>query len=101
MSDQPASTVPSRREFHALLTLLAATPLAALGADEKPPVNPLTATADGLVAAAKARFGAHLSAEQFAEVEKSIRAGVFRAEAMKKFPLKNGDEPAFAFSADV
>ena len=42
-----------------------------------------------------------MTAEQFAEVERSIRGSVRRGEALKKFPLKNGDEPAFAFSADV
>jgi hypothetical protein len=102
MTDHATSCAPSRREFHAVVALLAATPLAALAADEKAPaVDALTGTADGLVAAAKARYGAHLTAEQFAEVEKSIRGGLARAEAMKKTPLKNGVEPAFAFSADV
>jgi hypothetical protein len=93
--------VPSRREFHAALAFLAAAPLGALGADEKQATDPIRAAADGLIAAAKARYGAYLTAEQFAEVEKSVRSGVLRAEAMRKVPLKNGDEPAFAFSADV
>jgi hypothetical protein len=101
MSDHAIHAVPSRREFHAVLALLAATPLVACAADEKPAVDALTATGDGLIAAAKARYGAHLSAEQLAEVEKAIRAAVARAEAMKKHRLTNGDEPAFAFSADV
>ncbi len=101
MNDHAAKAVPSRREFHAAVALLAAAPLAAFAADEKPPADALAGTADGLVAAAKARYGARLTAEQLAEVEKSVRGGLARAEAMKKVPLKNGDEPAFAFSADV
>jgi hypothetical protein len=89
----------SRREFHAALALLAAASLGA-GADEKP-ADPLAATADALAAAVKARYGKHLTAEQLAEVEKSVRNGVLRAESMKKVKLTNADEPAFAFSADV
>ena len=95
------NTAPSRREFAAAVALLAAAPLAALAADKKPEVDPLTAAGEALAAAARARFGKHLTAEQLVEVEKSIRAGVFRAELLKKIPLANGDEPAFAFSADV
>ena len=73
MSDQP-----TRRDFHAAHALLAAAPLTALAADEKPPADVLAATADALAAVAKARYGKLLTAEQLAEVEKSIRAGVFR-----------------------
>ena len=101
MSEQTAKSALSRREFHAALALLAVAPLAAVAADEKPAVEPLTAVGDALAAVAKARFGKHLTADQLAEVEKSVRAGVFRAELMKNIPLTNGDEPAFAFTADL
>ena len=37
MNDHAAKAVPSRREFHAAVALLAAAPLAAFAADEKPP----------------------------------------------------------------
>ncbi len=92
--------VPSRREFHAAVALLAIAPLATAAEDEKP-ADARAATAEALAAAAKARFGKHLTPEQLTEVEKSIRGGVFRAEMLTKIPLTNGDEPAFAFSADV
>ena len=95
------SSVPSRREFHAAVALLAVAPLAVVAAEKKAEADPLTAFAEALAAAARARYASHLTAEQLAEVEKSIRGGVFRAELMKKVPLTNADEPAFAFSADV
>jgi hypothetical protein len=101
MTEPVVKPAPSRREFHAAVALLAAGSLTALAADEQPAADPLAATADALAAAAKARFGKHLTAEQLVEVEKSVRGGVLRAEAMKKLPLTNGDEPTFAFSADV
>ena len=57
MSKQAAPAVPSRREFHAAVALLAAAPLTALAADDKPPADPVAALADGLIAAAKAPTG--------------------------------------------
>jgi hypothetical protein len=97
---QPMSeTELSRREFGAALALLAAASLG-VGADEKP-ADALALTADALAAAVKARYGKHLTEEQLAEVQKAVKAGVFRAELLKKYPLANGDEPASAFSADV
>jgi hypothetical protein len=105
MSEPATAPAPSRREFNAALALLAVahgglSSAARLVADEKPP-DLLTVAAEALSAATKARYGKYLTAEQLAEVEKSIRGGVFRAELMRKVALTNADEPAFAFSADV
>jgi hypothetical protein len=100
MSKPAAAPAPSRREFHAAAALLAVAPLAAIRGDEKP-ADPLVAAAEALTAAVKARYGKYLTAEQLAEVDKSIRGGVLRGELMRKVPLTNADEPAFAFSAEV
>ena len=105
MSEPATAPAPSRREFNAALALLAVahgglSSAARLVADEKPP-DLLTVAAEALSAATKARYGKHLTEEQLAEVQKAVKAGVFRAELLKKYPLANGDEPASAFSADV
>jgi hypothetical protein len=99
-ADGPKST---RREFAKSLALLAAAPLAAEAA-EKPEAKPVpepVASARTLVEVVRRRYGKHLNAEQLKQVQEGIARGLRTAELMKRQPLKNGDEPAFMFSAEV
>ena len=47
------------------------------------------------------RHGKHLSEEQLNLVKRSIDRSQRNADRMKQFKLVNGDEPAFAFTADL
>jgi hypothetical protein len=104
--DAPLGT--TRREFAKALALAAAAPLVA-GADTAhgdepaPPAKPQgpLAIAEALTELARLQHGKHLTDEQLKAVQRSILGGVFAAERMNKVPLKNSDEPAFVFSADV
>jgi hypothetical protein len=95
---------PTRREFTRNLALLAATPLLApsgvVAADEKP-LDPVAATADALTEAARARFGINLPEEHVKKIRESIHRSLLVGQFMKKPKLQNGDEPAFAFRADL
>jgi hypothetical protein len=94
----------TRREFTRNVALLAATPLlapsSAIAADEKPP-DPVAATADALLEAARARFGNILPEEHLNKIRESIRGKLLSGQFMKKPKLQNGDEPAFSFRADL
>lgn len=92
-----------RREF--TLGLLLGPPLSAVAAvaparaDE--PVGPLVATAEALSRIVRARYGKFLTPEQLVEVEKAIVRRQRSADIMRQVQLKNSDEPAFLFRADV
>jgi hypothetical protein len=94
----------TRREFTRNLALLAATPLiapsSAIAADEKP-ADPVTATADALLEAARARFGNILPEEHLNKIRGSIHRSLLSGQFMKKPKLQNGDEPEFSFRADL
>jgi hypothetical protein len=100
----PSSRPPTRREFSRNLALLAATPLlappSAVAADEKPP-DPVAATADALTEAARARFGNLLPEEHIKKIRDAIHRSLLAGQFMKKPKLQNGDEPVFAFRADL
>jgi hypothetical protein len=98
----------TRREFAKALALAAAAPLVAraptAAADEPAqPAKPQgpAAVAEALTEVARLQYGKHLSDDQLQAVRRSITGGVFNAERINKVPLKNGDEPACVFSADV
>lgn len=96
----------TRREFTQILALLAAAPLgltavpgAATAADDKP--DTLLALTEALSGVVETRFGKFLTKEQLLEVQKSIARKQRNAEVMREVKLKNSDEPAFAFRADL
>jgi hypothetical protein len=105
-TDDAGST---RREFGQALALAAAAPLVAgLAAAPAPaqqapapkPEGP-AAAAEALLIVLRLRHGKHLTAEQLVAVERNIAGGLAGADRLNQFPLKNSDEPAFAFSPDV
>src|SRR5262249_10022191 len=91
----------NRREF--LKGAAAASLLAAqLEAGDTPAQerDPRAATADGLSAAARARFGRHMSEEQVKNVQRGISQTISGAETIKRWRLENSDEPDFVFFAE-
>ena len=116
MSDPTLS--PSRRGFAKRLVLAAAAPAlagaaAALGetapapspAPTSVPTPTLTpeapsSAAEALTEVARIRWGKHLSGEQLGEIAKTIDGRLRSADAMKKVPLTNADEPDVVFFAD-
>jgi len=65
-----------------------------------PPADAVSSSADALTAVVRARYGKYLKEDQVAEVRRSIERGIRNADRLKQVKLNNGDEPAFAFSAD-
>jgi hypothetical protein len=98
----------TRREFARALLLAAAAPLVASGTPAHaadPPKPPKTEEvaepARALAEVVRFRHGKQLSPEQLAAVERGITGTLATADRLRQFPLKNSDEPAFAFTADV
>lgn len=97
----------TRREF--AKTLAAALTAAALpkGGAAEPIQQPageqdrISKLADALAEAARIRYGDYMNEDQFKEVRRSIERTLRAADRMNQFKLKNGDEPAFIFSADL
>lgn len=94
----------NRREF--TLGLLAGPPLSALVTAASParadePIDPLVARSEALGRIVRARYGKFLTPEQIIEVEKAIIRKQRQADVMREVQLKNSDEPAFMFRADV
>jgi hypothetical protein len=87
---------PSRRDF-ALALAAASTAAAEMAAasDSQPDA------ADGVLALLQARFGKHLTAAQWKIVAERVRGSAARAAALRRFPLRNSDDPAVAFRADL
>jgi hypothetical protein len=97
----------TRREFTRAVVLAAAAPLVGgtpARADDppKPPqAEDAAEPARALAEVVRFRHGKHLNAEQLAAVERGIAGSLAAADRLRRFPLKNSDEPAFAFTADV
>jgi hypothetical protein len=95
-----------RREFAKSLLLLSAPALIATGeatAQEpkaKLPEFPL-AVGQALAEAVRSRYGKYLSIDELAEIRKSIDRNQQAAQRLAQVQLKNSDEPAFVFSADL
>jgi hypothetical protein len=87
-----------RRTFlGAVATLLPAT-----GVSTAPLEAPPTESgglAEGLLAAARARFGHHLSPDEIESVRKKLESELRAADALRRFPLINADEPVQTFEA--
>jgi hypothetical protein len=92
---------PTRRDFTRCLALLAAAPLAVPTAPAQAAPETLADAAAALLEVARARYGKHLSEEQLQALASSVARGVASAERMKRIPLRNGDEPAIIFQADL
>jgi hypothetical protein len=65
------------------------------------PPDPNTEIAQALTAIARARYGKHLTDEGQKVVRRRIGSELRSAAQLKRIKLKNGDEPAFIFRADV
>lgn len=94
----------SRRDFARALAAAAVAPLALPSAapaqDPKIP-RQLLETADAQVKIIQARFGKLLTAEQMKEVVQTIIRNRYAADVLGRVKLRNSDEPAFAFRADL
>jgi hypothetical protein len=95
----------TRREFtKTLAATLTAAALPKGGAAEpiqQAEQDRISKTADALAEAARIRYGEYMNEDQFKEVKRSIDRALRAADRIKQFKLKNGDEPAFIFSADL
>jgi hypothetical protein len=99
----------TRRQFAKTVAALAAAPLvldarpakAAQPAPAAPAREPIAAAADALTEIVRVRHGTHLTEEQLRRVRQSIQSSLRSVERLRRFPLRNSDEPAFVFSADI
>lgn len=104
MNDQEPSTArgESRREFARVVAAsIAATLVPAAGKAAAEPSDPTMAVAEALTEIVRGRHGKHLTNEQLKETQRAILRGVRAGERLRQFELKNSDEPAFTFSADL
>jgi len=110
-SDAPAPASASRRWFAKTLAAAAgapflsrAFPLAAQAAptpspSPTPAPEPPSMVVEAMAEAMKAKFGKHLSPEQFEAAKKSLDRASKNAERMKQVKLTNADEPDVVFFA--
>jgi hypothetical protein len=103
----PASPGPTRRDFGRAVAVGAAASLAAVAApapahaDDPPKPAAPTTVSEALAAVVRLRFGKHLSDEQLTAVQGGIARSLAGADRLAKLPLKNSDEPAVVFRADL
>jgi hypothetical protein len=88
--------MPSRRQFHKQVAALAAA-----GFQVNPGGPPAATAAEALAEVLRLRFGRHLSDEQWRQVRQAVAGNLRLAERLGRVALQNGDEPDFAFAADV
>jgi hypothetical protein len=109
----------TRREFAKSLAIIAAAPIVsapivaapvvsraaepapALLPQQTPPADQPSPIAEALTEVVKLRHGKHLNEDQLNLVKRSIDRSQRNADRMKQFKLTNGDEPSFAFTADL
>src|SRR5262245_61771670 len=96
----------SRRDFTKGLALLAVPAVAGRReavADEPTPAPPelLLTAPQALAEAVRARYGKYLTIDELAEIRKGMDRNQQTAQRLLQVKLKNSDEPAFVFSADV
>lgn len=96
MNDTPE---PNRREFGRNVAALATASLFPGTAESQPDITAVAV--DALADIARARFSKHMTDEQFREVKRGIAHDQRGAEILRRIKLKNGDEPAVIFHADV
>jgi len=92
----------TRREFTRQVAALAVAPVVtgAATADDAPAKRPASA-GEALAEIVRLRYGRHLSQEQLRLVRETIDSNLRAADRLNRVPVQNGDEPAFAFSAEV
>jgi len=88
----------------AFLGALATAPLVPTVAAQGPPPPAAEAAVsgsmvDGLLAAARARFGHHLAPDEVEAVRKEIESLLRAGERLRAVPLANSDEPVGVFEA--
>jgi hypothetical protein len=110
----------SRRQFVSAIAASAAAPLVSSVAwgetslpspSPSPTVSPSpspvptpeapSSVAEALTEVVRIRWGKHLSGEQLGEIAKALDGRLRGAEAMKKVPLTNADEPDVVFTAEI
>src|SRR5262245_45884132 len=100
----------TRREFNKKLALLAAAPLVATQAPPataaQPPDQPrpgeiIAASARALTEIVRLRHAKHLTEEQLTRVRQRIENNLRGGAVLRRFPLRNADEPDFVFSAEI
>ena len=64
-----------------------------------PPQQPPSPVVEAYAAVARARFGEHVTAEEFERVRRDLAGNVRAAETLGKSKLRNSDEPDFIFEA--
>lgn len=106
--------IGSRRKFAKTLAVMAATPLMSRSSPvaaqeptsarprppQAPPPDAPTPAAEALTEAARQRYP-FLKKDDLEQIKRSIDRTLRNADRLKQFDLRNSDEPAFAFSADV
>jgi hypothetical protein len=115
LKDKGEKLIGSRRRFAKTLAVMAATPLvsraAPVAAQETTPARPRlpeapaaaqepAPAAEALTEAARQRYP-FLKKDDLEQIKRSIDRTLRNADRLKQFDLRNSDEPAFAFSADV
>jgi hypothetical protein len=90
----------TRRQFHRQVAALAVAPVLAAGAAAQG-APPRPTVGQSLAEVVRLRHGRHLSDEQMQHVRAAIAANLGLADRLGRVALQNGDEPAFAFGADV
>ena len=63
---------------------------------QQPPPSPVV---EAYAAVARARFGEHVTAEEFERVKRDLGGNVRAADGLRAAKLKNSDEPDFVFEA--
>lgn len=89
-----------RRVFLGALATAPLLPAGVARAHAEPPAAPEAgAVAEGLLLAARARFGHHLTPAEVQEVKKGIEYVLRSGEKLRSVALTNGDEPVGIFEA--
>lgn len=119
MSKLKVKLSSTRREFAKSLAIIAAAPIVSVpivsapvvssaaapapmpAPQQTPPAEQPSPVAEALTEVVKLRHGKHLNEDQLNLVKRSIDRSQRNAERMKQFKLTNGDEPSFAFTADL
>jgi len=103
-------TNKSRREFTKKLALGASAPMltpfcaSSLNVPSQEVASTVTqkeTAAKGLMEVVKFRYGQHIEKNDLTKIEGAIARNLEIAEDLKRFKLKNSDEPATIFSAKV
>lgn len=90
----------TRRGFAQLLAAVPATAAVGAAATADEPAKPAITLEQATEAIVRQRCGKHLTDEQVRKLTQRVMGLRFGAEALKRVPLTNADEPAVIFQAD-